>query len=51
MLSGFGSCAPAHGAFGFLFPNSKVLGILMFLGFCTCSKDCLVISRYGDDLG
>ena len=51
MLSGFGSCAPAHGAFGFFFPNSNVLGMLVFLGFCACGKEFLVVSRYGDDLG
>ena len=51
MLSGFGSRAPAHGAFGFFFPNSNNLGLSVFLGFCVCGKDFLVISRYGDDLG
>ena len=51
MLSGFGSCAPAHGAFGFLVPNSKVLGMLMFWGFGVCCKDSLVASRYVEDLG
>ena len=39
MLSGFGSCTPAHGAFGFLFSNLKVLGMLVFLGFCACGKE------------